>query len=426
MDLFVVSENTDKISFFPAVNLIFPVKCVRIWIAKFNLQLLKNCPDPAAGPDRSRFSGKIGEHRIMWKKILKACAELLIGALVIGGAVYYYQVVLSSSAAAKQKAVTTPTVMAAPQKIVQFSDIIEALGTGSAKEAVDITATVTAKVVEVNFEDGDYAKNGQLLVKLDDAREQSERKQAEINLAEQNREMARIDRLYKSKAVSQKTLDEQKTSLERSKTLLAIANTQIDDRHLRAPFSGYLGMRLVSPGDLVTPGTKITSLDDISEINVDFSVPEKYFSELKTGYEVQVTNVAYPGEKFKGRITAIAPRINLQTRMVEVRAVIDNKEMKLRPGMMFHVLVDMGKRDALMIPEKCVVSLGEKQFVFLYLPNGRVRRCEVSLGSRREGVVEVVSGVKNGEVLVVEGVAKLVDGMSVNLAGAVKQGAPEK
>ena len=426
MDLFVVSENTDKISFFPAVNLIFPVKCVRIWIAKFNLQLLKNCPDPAAGPDRSRFSGKIGEHRIMWKKILKACAELLIGALVIGGAVYYYQVVLSSSVAAKQKAVTTPTVMAAPQKIVQFSDIIEALGTGSAKEAVDITATVTAKVVEVNFEDGDYAKNGQLLVKLDDAREQSERKQAEINLAEQNREMARIDRLYKSKAVSQKTLDEQKTSLERSKTLLAIANTQIDDRHLRAPFSGYLGMRLVSPGDLVTPGTKITSLDDISEINVDFSVPEKYFSELKTGYEVQVTNVAYPGEKFKGRITAIAPRINLQTRMVEVRAVIDNKEMKLRPGMMFHVLVDMGKRDALMIPEKCVVSLGEKQFVFLYLPNGRVRRCEVSLGSRREGVVEVVSGVKNGEVLVVEGVAKLVDGMSVNLAGAVKQGAPEK
>lgn len=426
MDLFAVSENTDKISFFPAVNLIFPVKCVRIWIAKFNLQLLKNCPDPAAGPDRSRFSGKIGEHRIMWKKILKACAELLIGALVIGGAVYYYQVVLSSSAAAKQKAVTTPTVMAAPQKIVQFSDIIEALGTGSAKEAVDITATVTAKVVEVNFEDGDYAKNGQLLVKLDDAREQSERKQAEINLAEQNREMARIDRLYKSKAVSQKTLDEQKTSLERSKTLLAIANTQIDDRHLRAPFSGYLGMRLVSPGDLVTPGTKITSLDDISEINVDFSVPEKYFSELKTGYEVLVTNVAYPGEKFKGRITAIAPRINLQTRMVEVRAVIDNKEMKLRPGMMFHVLVDMGKRDALMIPEKCVVSLGEKQFVFLYLPNGRVRRCEVSLGSRREGVVEVVSGVKNGEVLVVEGVAKLVDGMSVNLAGAVKQGAPEK
>ena len=189
----------------------------------------------------------------MWQKILKACGELLIGALVIGGAVYYYQVMLSSAAAAKRKATTTPTVMTAPQKAVQFSDIIEALGTGSAKEAVDITAIVTAKVVEVNFEDGDHAKAGQLLVKLDDAREQAEKEQAEINLAEQVREMARIDRLYKSKAVSQKTVDEQKTSLERSKTLLAVANTQIDDRHLRAPFNGCLGMRLVSPGDLVTP-----------------------------------------------------------------------------------------------------------------------------------------------------------------------------
>ena len=96
----------------------------------------------------------------MWQKILKACGELLIGALVIGGAVYYYQVMLSSAAAAKRKATTTPTVMTAPQKAVQFSDIIEALGTGSAKEAVDITAIVTAKVVEVNFEDGDHAKAG--------------------------------------------------------------------------------------------------------------------------------------------------------------------------------------------------------------------------------------------------------------------------
>lgn len=362
----------------------------------------------------------------MWKKVLKVFSELLIGALVIGAAVYYYQVILSSAATAKRKTVTTPTVTAAPQRSILFSDIIEALGTGGAKEAVEITAIVTAKVVEVNFEDGDQVKTGQLLIKLDDSKEQAEKEQAEINLAEQVREMARIERLYKSKAVSQKTLDEQKTSLARSKTLVAVAETQIADRHLKAPFSGCLGMRLVSLGDLVTPGTKITTLDDISEINVDFSVPEKYFSELKTGYEVQVTNAAYPNEKFKGKITAIAPRINLQTRMVEVRAVIDNKDMKLRPGMMFHVLVDMGRRKALMIPEKCVVSLGEKQFVFFYRPDGKVNRREVSLGSRREGKVEVLSGVKDGDVLVVEGVAKLVDGMAVNLAAVSKQGAAAK
>ncbi len=362
----------------------------------------------------------------MWKKILKVSSELLIGALLIGGAVYYYQVILSSSASAKKRVMATPTVTAAPQRTVVFSDIIEALGTGSAKESVEITATVTAKVVEINFEDGDQVKTGQLLVKLEDDKEQAEKEQAEINLDEQEREMARIERLYKSKAVSQKNLDEQRTSLARSKTLLSIAKTHIADRNLKAPFSGCLGMRLVSLGDLVTPGTKIATLDDISEINVDFSVPEKYFSELKTGYEIQVTNAAYPKEKFKGKITAIAPRINLQTRMVEVRAVIDNKEMKLRPGMMFNVKVDMGKRKTLMIPEKCVVSLGEKQFVFRYRPDGRVNRREVMLGSRRGGNVEVISGIKNGDILIVEGVAKLVDGMAVNLTSVQKQGAAVK
>lgn len=234
--------------------------------------------------------------------------------------------------------------------------------------------------------------------------------------------MARIDRLSKSNAVSQKSIDEQKTKLARSKTLLAVAKTQINDRHLHAPFAGCLGMRLVSLGDLVTPGTKITTLDDISEINVDFSVPEKYFAALKTGYEISVRSPAYPDETFKGKITAISPRINLDTRMVEVRAVIDNRAMKLRPGMMFLVRVDMGSRSALMIPEKCVVSLGEKQFVFTAKSDGRVTRREVTLGSRRGGKVEVVSGINEGETVVTEGVAKLVDGMTVNFVNPSKTG----
>ena len=232
----------------------------------------------------------------MWKKILKVCSELLVGAVVVGGAVYYYQVILASGGMAKKRAAVTPSVVAEVQKKEQFADVIEALGTGSAKEAVEITATVTAKVVEIKFEDGDRVKAGQLLVRLDDDKERAELAQAEINLDEQEREMARIDRLSKSNAVSQKSIDEQKTKLARSKTLLAVAKTQINDRHLHAPFAGCLGMRLVSLGDLVTPGTKITTLDDISEINVDFSVPEKYFAALKTGYEISVRSPAYPDE----------------------------------------------------------------------------------------------------------------------------------
>ena len=110
----------------------------------------------------------------MWKKILKVCSELLVGAVVVGGAVYYYQVILASGGMVKKRAAVTPSVVAEVQKKVQFADVIEALGTGSAKEAVEITATVTAKVVEIKFEDGDRVKAGQLLVRLDDDKERAE------------------------------------------------------------------------------------------------------------------------------------------------------------------------------------------------------------------------------------------------------------
>lgn len=352
----------------------------------------------------------------MLKKMIKGLCELLVGAAVIAGAVYYYKTTLSSVAGAKKKAATTPYVTIEKQHNIKFADIIPAVGTGASKESVDITAIVTAKVIEINFKDGDFVKAGTLLVKLDDAKEQAEKRQAEINIEEQEREMLRIEKLFKGRAVSQKSYDEQKTSLARTKTLLAVVNSQISDRHIKAPFTGRLGIRLVSLGDMVSPGTKITSIDDLSVINVDFSLPEKYFAKLKTGSEVSVTNVAYPGEKFIGKISAISPRINHQTRSIEVRAVIDNKDNKLRPGMMFNVEVDMGIADALMIPEKAVTTLGEIQSVFKYLPDGTVKKMEVTLGRRRDGRVEVISGLNSGDTIVVEGVAKLVDGMKVDLS----------
>lgn len=351
----------------------------------------------------------------MIRKIFKTLFELILGAALVVGAVWYYHNVLAKAVQTKKKKVSEPYVVVERQKSAKIKDVIEALGTGSSKEAVDITSTVTAKVVQINFKDGDFVEKDALLVQLEDGKEQAQREQAVININEQRREMQRIEKLVKSRAVSQKAYDEQKTNLARAKTELDIVNVQISDRHLRAPFRGRLGMRLVSPGDLVTPGTKITTLDDLSMLHVDFSIPEKYFAVLKQGREVVVTNTAYPGKVFKGTLTAISPRINAQTRMVEARASIDNKENLLRPGMMFTVRVDMGEPELLMIPERSVTSLGEIQSVYLYDPKGHVTRKVVSLGRRRAGRVEVISGIKSGDVIVVEGVSKLADGMKVRL-----------
>ena len=367
---------------------------------------------------RSIVSGcnkKAQSEESMSKKIFKAGIELIIGAVLVAGAILYYHHVLAKAVKPKRKNVSEPYVIVEKQKSAKFKDVIESLGTGTSKEAVDITSTVTAKVVQINFNDGDFVEKDTLLVKLDDDKEQAQKAQALININEQQREMQRIEKLAKSRAVSQKNYDEQKTSLARAKTELDIVEVEIADRHLRAPFKGRLGMRLVSLGDLVTPGTKITTIDDISILHVDFSIPEKYFAVLKKGREVEVTNAAYPGKVFKGILTAISPRINEQTRMVSARASIDNKENLLRPGMMFTVRVDMGEPELLMIPERSVTSLGEIQSVYLYDPKGFVKRTVVNLGRRKGGRVEVISGIRSGDVIVVEGVSKLTDGMKVKL-----------
>ncbi len=351
----------------------------------------------------------------MRKKMLKISFEIILSALLIAGAIYYFNEILNHRNTQKQKVLSQPTVMAERQKSVLFREIIEGLGTGVAKESVDVTSTVTEKVSELNFEDGQHVKKGTLLVRFDDAQEQAEKRQAELDIQEQLREMNRVRTLFGAKAASQKSFDEQKTSLERARMKLDIVKAQIADRTIHAPFDGVLGTRMVSLGDLVTPGTKVTTIDDLSEIKIDFNLPEKYFSKVQTGRNVTVTTSAYPKEEFKGVISFVGPRINPTTRSVEVRAVVSNQNLKLRPGMMFTVYADMGERNALMIPEKAVMSLGEIQYVFVLNPDMRVRRIPVRLGVRKAGRVEVEGGLANGANLIVEGVAKLVDGMEVKL-----------
>ena len=147
---------------------------------------------------------------------------------------------------------------------------IEGIGTGYAKESVDITANATEKVVKLFFEDGQYVAGGTQLVQLSDDQFQAELAQAKINLAEQERELKRITPLYAARITSQKDYESAKTAVSRAKTAIDIVEYAIRNRCILAPFSGKLGMRLVSIGDLVSPGTKIVTIDDISEIKINF------------------------------------------------------------------------------------------------------------------------------------------------------------
>ncbi len=351
------------------------------------------------------------------KTFFARSAEALIGIAVLAGAVVFYvNQGTGRSINAVKRTAAVPSVQIEKTGPVEIRNTIEGIGTGLARESVDITANATEKVVGIFFKDGQYVEGGKLLVQLNDDQYQAQLEDAKINLAEQERELRRLTPLYNARITSQKDFEAARTAVARARTTIGIVEYAIRNRQIIAPFSGKLAMRMVSLGDLVSPGTLVTSIDDISEIKIDFRVSEKYYPMVKVGQKVGVTSVAYPDTVFSGTISAISPRIDPVTRTADVRAVVKNDDRKLAPGMLFVVKLELGTRSAVMIPEKAVMSLGEVQYIFIYNKDKQnVSRRVVRLGRRDGGRVEVTGGLNAGEVIVTDGVLKLADRSPVML-----------
>jgi len=183
-----------------------------------------------------------------------------------------------------------------------------------------------------------------------------------------------------------------------------------------APFSGKIGLRRVSVGALVQPGTVITTLDDIDTIRLKFSVPETLLSSLRPGLEVEAQATAFPGRTYKGTITSIDSRVDQITRAVEIRADIPNPDGSLKPGMFMSYKLALQRREnAVLVPEEALLSEGTRHYVFV-VADGRTSKREVKVGERSTGEAEVLSGLKPGEVVVVAGIQKVRNGTAVRIA----------
>ncbi len=316
-----------------------------------------------------------------------------------------------------QLLVTTEAVAEQPLR-----DMIEALGTTAANEAVQISATVTAKVQAVHFEDGAQVERGSVLVELDAAAQRADVEEQRVNLAEDERQLRHLQTLIERKAVSQTDVDKQQSVVNAARAKLEASQAKLQDYSIRAPFAGTLGARRVSVGALVSPGTQIATLDDISRIKVDFSVPEVFLPLLHEGLVVQAKAPAYPDRVFEGSVAFVDTRIDPATRSINLRAYLPNEATLLRPGMLLQIVMQQPERKALLVPERSVAPLRGEQFVFvLDAPDaeGKIiaRKRTVQLGSRTAGRVEIVSGIAAGETLVVDGSMSLQDGMAVTVKG---------
>ena len=297
----------------------------------------------------------------------------------------------------------------------EFRDVIEALGTAQANETVAIT-TQTQEVVEsIYFESGDFVEQGQLLAELNARKEVARVQQLKFSLGEAERQLKRLNELRRGNAASQQQLEEQEVAVNALQAELEVAEATLAEMKIYAPFAGRVGIRSVSPGALVSPGDVFTTLDDISPIKVDFSVPERYFASLAVNQEVVARNRAYPGRQFVGRITSIDSRVDPVTRSVRVRAELPNDDDLLRPGMLLQVILLRSIDETLLLPEKALMPIQSRQYVFMLTPDGRAKQVEVTIGRRKPGIVEITDGVEPGDEVIVEGLVRLRDGTPVNV-----------
>ncbi len=321
-------------------------------------------------------------------------------------------------------AITTAVV-----KPDNYATDVEAIGTVLADESTAIMPNVTETVTALHFDDGQHVKKGDVLATLSDAEEQAQLSSAKSTLAEEEREIARLTGLVKDGAVPEAKLQERQTMAEVARQRIRESDAKLADRRIVAPFDGVLGLRRISVGALVSPTTVIATLDKIDVVKIDFSVPETALPHLKMGTEINAHAAGAREKAYTGKLSQIDSRIDPVTRSVSARAEVENRGHELKPGMLVNVRLAMEPRLSLSIPERSLVPVGSRAYVFT-VENGKARRTEVKTGRRKPGYIEIISGVKDGQIIVADGIVGLQDGHAVKVsgefAGPVKAFNPEQ
>ena len=373
-------------------------------------------------------------------------ALLVVVAFALGaGAVWYFNGNRSDSGAAQRggpaaaaggrpagaapggfagrSAQQAPLVTAAAVSRDQVYDVVEALGTAQANESVTLTAKVSDTVRRVNFEDGDYVEKGSVLIELTNQEEEAALAEARANRDDAQSQLGRLEDLSKRGLSAVQALDIAKSRADAMQAQMNRVVARLKDRIVLAPFSGLLGFRNVSPGTLVTPTTTITSIDDISTIKLDFTVPETVLGAMTPGAKIVAKSVSFPGREFEGVVRTVGSRVDPVTRAVMIRAHVPNRDRALRPGMLLTVNVVTSEHEALVIPEGAIFQVQNRAYVYR-LEGLTAHQQQIEVGGRRFGTVEVKSGLEEGDTIVIEGIVKLRDGIQVRLdeaAGAVSE-----
>lgn len=383
-------------------------------------------------------------------------ALLVVALVVVIGGIKGYSV-YKMIQGFKAQGVPKQTISTSKAAFQDWQPQVEAISSLRALHGADLSAEVAGVVEAVVFESGAQAKAGQLLVKIragdDIARLAALKATAELARANFQRDAEQ----YKINAISKAALDASDATLKSAQAQVAEQQALVDKKHIHAPFAGQLGIRAVDPGQYVSPGTKLVTLQQLDPIYADFTVPQQSLAQLAVGQTVEAGSDAFPGVSFSGQIAAIDAKVDPGTRNVQVRALLKNAERKLLPGMFATLKINSGKPQRyLTLPQAAVTfnPYGEAVFVLTTAAKLKAEQAErakaaggredakpagggfappepegeqlvakqvfVTVGPVRGDQIAILSGLKEGEEVVTSGQIKLKTGTAVVINNSVQ------
>jgi membrane fusion protein (multidrug efflux system) len=308
-----------------------------------------------------------------------------------------------------------------------LEETIEGIGTLEAKQRVTIKPELAGTIEQVHFEEGSTVEKGQLLFSIEDAMYQAQHRakeaalaQARAELSNQRRVYERRKRLYSQNQISEEVKDEAQTRLETAKATVNRLLAEVDqiqetleDTRIRAPFSGRMGELQIDPGNWVDIGTPLTTIIQSHELHIAFTLPEKFIGQVETGQLARVRIPAYPDKRFQGRVYFVSPQIEVSSRTLLVKAVLQNRNEALKPGGFASIQLQVGIREnVLVIPEEALIPTRTGYMVFA-VQNGRAHGRQVDIGLRKPGMVEITSGLDKGQEIIRTGHINVHEGARV-------------
>ncbi len=357
---------------------------------------------------------------------------MLIGVGLLFGGIFAYKAFVSYKMKKSMSAAQAPpvTVSAIKAEYVPWQPQLKAVGSLRAVRGVDVTSEIAGLVQTIHFKSGDEVAAGQLLVQLNADSDMALLHSLEAAADLANTVYERDKKQYEVQAVSKATLDADAADLKVKRAQVAQQAAIVEKKSIRAPFAGRLGISKVNPGQYINPGDKVVTLQSLDQIYTDFYLPQQELSRISLRQPVVVTADTYPGRTFSGKITAVNPKVDSDTRNFQVEATITNPRHELLPGMYASVEVKAGVvQRYLTLPQTAVTFNPYGETVFIVEESGKgpdgkplltVRQTFVTVGPTRGDQIAVLKGINEGDTVITSGQLKLKNGSRVIINNQVQ------